>query len=176
MMVGAGIPITSRKEVTMERVNNILAHPLFLRHMEQNEAAEQDRIFCRHDMGHLLDVARIAMILNLEEGLGLEKEILYGAALLHDIGRLEQYENGTPHEEAGARIAPAILEECGYNEKETDVIVRAIRMHRTKTVAENADLSGVLYRADKMSRPCFYCKEESACNWGEEKKNRKIRL
>lgn len=160
----------------MERVNNILAHSLFLQHMELNEAAEQDRIFCRHDMGHLLDVARIAMILNLEEGLGLEKEILYGAALLHDIGRHEQYENGTPHEEAGARIAPAILAECGYDEKETDVIVQAIRLHRTKTVAENADLSGVLYRADKMSRPCFGCKAESACDWGEEKKNKKISL
>lgn len=160
----------------MKRVNNILAHPLFQQHMEQNEAAEQDRIFCRHDMGHLLDVARIAMILNLEEGLGLEKEILYGAALLHDIGRHEQYENGTPHEEAGARIAPAILGECGYNEKETDVIVGAIRMHRTKAAAENADLGGVLYRADKMSRPCFGCKAESVCNWEEEKKNKKISL
>ncbi|MDE6063942.1 MAG: HD domain-containing protein [Lachnospiraceae bacterium] len=160
----------------MKRVNNILAHPLFLQHMEQNEAAEQGRIFCRHDMGHLLDVARIAMILNLEEGLGLEKEILYGAALLHDIGRHEQYENETPHEEAGARIALEILGECGYNEKETSVIVKAIRLHRTQDVAEHADLSGVLCRADKMSRPCFCCKAESACNWGEEKKNKKISL
>lgn len=160
----------------MKRVNNILEHPLFLQHMERNEAAERDRIFCRHDMGHLLDVARIAMLLNLEEELGIEKEILYGAALLHDIGRHEQYEKKTPHEEAGARIAPQILRECGYNEKETDVIVNAIRMHRTKAVAEEPDLNGVLYRADKMSRPCFCCKAEGACNWGAEKKNKKISL
>lgn len=160
----------------MRRVNRILANPLFLQHMAQNEAAERDRIFCRHDMGHLLDVARIAMILNLEEGLGLEKEILYGAALLHDIGRHEQYENAAPHEEAGARIAPQILKECGYNEKETGVIVNAIRLHRTKSVADKDDLNGVLYRADKMSRPCFCCKAEGRCNWAEEKKNKKMSL
>lgn len=158
----------------MNRVNRILEHPLFIRHMEKNEAAERERRFCRHNMEHLLDVARIAMLLNLEKGLGLEKELLYGAALLHDIGRHEQYENAAPHEEAGARIAPQILKECGYNEKETDVIVNAIRMHRSKDAADNDDLSGVLYRADKLSRPCFCCKAESTCNWGEEKKNKKI--
>lgn len=160
----------------MSRIDAIIRHPVFIGHMEKNEAAEQGRIFCRHDMGHLLDVARIAMLLNLEEGLGLTKELLYGAALLHDIGRHEQYESGTPHEEAGAQIAPAILADCGYDEKETRVITEAIRMHRNKAIAECADLKGVLYRADKLSRPCFCCKAESACNWKEEKKNKHLRL
>ena len=160
----------------MSRIDAIIRHPVFIGHMEKNEAAEQGRIFCRHDMGHLLDVARIAMLLNLEEGLGLTKELLYGAALLHDIGRHEQYESGTPHEEAGAQIAPAILADCGYDEKETCVITEAIRMHRNKAIAECADLKGVMYRADKLSRPCFCCKAESACNWKEEKKNKHLRL
>lgn len=160
----------------MSRIDAIIRHPVFIGHMEKNEAAEQGRIFCRHDMGHLLDVARIAMLLNLEEGLGLTKELLYGAALLHDIGRHEQYESGTPHEEAGAQIAPAILADCGYNEKETYVITEAIRMHRNKAIAECADLKGILYRADKLSRPCFCCKAESACNWEEEKKNKHLCL
>lgn len=160
----------------MSRIDAIIRHPVFLRHMEKNEAAEQGRVFCRHDMGHLLDVARIAMLLNLEEGLGLTKELLYGAALLHDIGRHEQYENGTPHEEAGAQIAPVILTDCGYDEKETHVITEAIRMHRNKAIAECADLNGILYRADKLSRPCFCCKAERDCNWKEEKKNKHLRL
>lgn len=160
----------------MSRIDAIIRHPLFLQHMEKNEAAERDRLFCRHDMGHLLDVARIAMLINLEEGLGLTKELLYGAALLHDIGRHEQYENGTPHEEAGARIAPSILADCGYDEKETSVITEAVRMHRSGEAAGSADLNGVLYRADKLSRPCFCCKAESACNWKEEKKNRHLRV
>ncbi len=160
----------------MSRIDEIIRHPVFIEHMKKNEAAEQDRIFCRHDMGHLLDVARIAMLLNLEEGLGLTKELLYGAALLHDIGRHEQYEHGTPHEEAGAEIAPAILADCGYTEKETHVITEAIRQHRNKAVAECADLNGILYRADKLSRPCFYCKAKRECNWKEEKKNKHLRL
>lgn len=68
----------------MERVNRILRHEAFRRHMRENEAAEKERIFCRHDMAHFLDVARIAMILNLQQGLGISRDIIYGAALLHD--------------------------------------------------------------------------------------------
>ena len=38
-------------------------------------------------MRHFLDVARLAWIAGLEQGLGLDKEIVYAAALLHDIGK-----------------------------------------------------------------------------------------
>ncbi len=159
----------------MERIDKILNHDLFIEYMAKNDAAEADRSFCRHNMGHLLDVARIAMILNLEQGLRIEKDILYGAALLHDIGRHVQYENGTPHEQAGAALAPAILTECGYDDKETDVIVQAISLHRTKEIADEPSLNGILYRADKASRPCFACKAEGACDWKKEKKNRTLK-
>lgn len=159
----------------MERIDKILNHDLFIEHMARNDAAEADRSFCCHNMGHLLDVARIAMILNLEKELKIEKDIIYGAALLHDIGRHVQYENGTPHEQAGAELAPAILAECGYDNKETNVIVKAISLHRTKEIADEASLNGILYLADKASRPCFACRAESACNWKKEKKNRTIK-
>ncbi len=155
----------------MDRIDKIINHKLFQKHMKKNDAAEADRSFCRHNMAHLLDVARIAMILNLEEGLLLDKELVYGAALLHDIGKHVQYEDGTPHEQAGAVIAPAILRECGYSDIETDVIQDAIRNHRTEKIAEEKSLSGILYRADKASRPCFACNMEKACNWKKEKKN-----
>ena len=98
----------------MERVNRILQHEAFKWHMRENEEAEKERIFCHHDMVHFLDVARIAMILNLQEGVGISQGVIYGAALLHDIGRHEQYKDGTPHETASARIAPDILADCGY--------------------------------------------------------------
>lgn len=159
----------------MERFNKILNHDLFIRHLKENEAAEADRRFCRHNMVHLLDVARIAMILNLQEGNFVEKDLIYGAALLHDIGRHVQYENGTPHEIAGAVIAPEILRDCGYDEKETDVIVSAIRTHRTKEVESEKTLNGILYRADKASRACFACKAEAECDWKQEKKNLQIK-
>ena len=41
------------------------------------EQLEQQRIFCRHGLEHLLDVARIAWILTMEDQLPLDKEIVY---------------------------------------------------------------------------------------------------
>ena len=110
----------------MDRIDKILNHDLFLYHLGKNNAAEADRRFCRHSMVHFLDVARIGTIIALEEGLELDREWIYAAALLHDCGKHEQYENGTPHEQASARIAPEILKDCGFDDKETDVIVTAI--------------------------------------------------
>ena len=52
----------------MDRIDKILNHDLFLRHLKENEKAEIDRQFCCHDMNHFLDVARIGEIINLEEG------------------------------------------------------------------------------------------------------------
>lgn len=155
----------------MERIDKILNHDLFLECLRLNEQAEADRIFCHHDMTHFLDVARIAMIMNLEKGLGIPKDVIYAAALLHDIGRYMQYAEGIPHEEASAQLAPQILKDCGYSDKETRVIVSAIAAHRDKTVAEETSLNGILYKADKASRPCFSCKAAGECNWKADKKN-----
>ncbi|MGN0431468.1 MAG: HD domain-containing protein [Lachnospiraceae bacterium] len=159
----------------MERIDKILNHNLFLEYLRLNEEAECDRIFCHHDMVHFLDVARIAWILNLEEKLGLAKEWIYAAALLHDIGRHIQYADGMPHEKASALLAPEILRDCGFDDKETDVIVSAIATHRNKEIAAEASLNGILYRADKASRPCFACKAEKQCDWKKDKKNKTIK-
>jgi len=161
----------------MSRIDAIIRHPVFIGHMEKNEAAEQGRIFCRHDMGHLLDVARIAMLLNLEEGLGLTKELLYGAALLHDIGRYRQYEAGIPNEEASASLADEILPECSFSEEEQAQIRDAILGHRRKEAgaAKGSSLAELLCRADKLSRNCFACAVREACNWPKDKMNMGIR-
>ncbi len=157
--------------VVMDRVNRILGHEIFLYHLNANNTAEADRRFCRHNMAHFLDVARIGTILNLEEGLELEREVIYAAALLHDLGKHVQYEEGIPHEVVSGEIAPRILRECGFDEKETTVIVDAIRVHRTAEVAPEGNLRGILYRADKASRACFACEAEKECNWKDGKKN-----
>ncbi len=159
----------------MERIDRILKHPLFWEHLEANHTAEANRCFCRHNMEHFLDVARIGQIINLEEQLQIPKEWIYAAGLLHDMGKHIQYENGTPHELASGEIAPLILEECGFDESETSVIVSAILAHRDEGSAENKELRGVLYRADKASRACFCCKQKDACNWKGEKKNLQIK-
>ncbi len=158
----------------MERVNRILQHAGYQKNREQIEQCESERIFCKHDMGHFLDVARIAQILNLKERLYISEELIYAAALLHDIGRHIQYKEGTPHEKASVPIAAGILEECGFDNTEIELILYAIESHRTSKIKEKNDLAGIIYRADKLSRPCFSCQMESECNWKNEKKNRII--
>lgn len=158
----------------MERIDRIINHPLFRENIEKNRAAETKRRFCRHDMVHFLDVARIGMIINLEEDLGIPKDLVYGAALLHDIGKHLQYKEGIPHEKASAEIAPKILSDCGYREEEIDSVTDAILQHRNSEAATEKNLRGVLYRADKASRACFACKSEPDCNWKGSKKNKSI--
>lgn len=161
----------------MERINWILNHPLYISSYKHLEELEKDRIFCCHQIPHLLDVARIAYIRNLEENLGLKKSVIYTAAILHDIGKALQYEQKTPHEIASTEIAEEILssmpEELAFTDTETHSILSAIRNHR-KPVADAAILDHLLYESDKMSRNCFCCPAHEECNWSPEKKNKEI--
>lgn len=159
----------------MERVNRILRHPDFIRLQEELDRLEAERRFCRHGMQHLIDTARLAYLFALESSADLPKDVIYAAALLHDIGRAEQYRNGTPHDVAGCAAAEPILAECGFAEEERDMILTAIGSHRKekskkKAMAKEA-LAAILYHADKKSRLCFLCNAEAECNWAKEKKN-----
>ena len=164
-----------KSETTMKRIDQILSHPVFREQFALLQEAEKDRIFCRHTMEHFLDVARLMYIYTLEDQAGFSKEMLYAAGLLHDIGRYEQMEQGTPHHLAGARLAEIILTDCGFSPAEQEPILAAIRSHRVKDTAETPLFSRYLYRADKQSRNCFSCPARAACNWPEEKMNLTIR-
>ena len=157
----------------MERVNRIWNHTYYRQCLDKISALEADREFCRHTPEHFLDVARLTWIFAMEEGLDIERGLVYAAALLHDIGRFRQYEDGTPHDVAGVEIAERLLPECGYTEQVTSVIVDMIASHRKK--GSGKDIDGLFYRADKMSRSCFLCLAERECNWPAEKKNMVIR-
>ena len=163
----------------MKKVNAILAHPLYRECYARLEELEKDRIFCRHQMTHLLDVARIAYISNMEQGLGIEKEVIYAAALLHDIGKYVQYEDGTPHEQSGEKIASEILgslsEKDAFSDEENRMILTAIRGHRR--LREGAEvLEKLMYTSDKASRMCFACPAEGECDWSTEKKNMELKI
>ena len=154
----------------MELVNRILQHPIFQRELQALEHLERNRIFCRHGVEHLLEVARLAYLYNLEEGLGISARLIYAAALLHDIGRGEQYRTGTPHDVAGLALAEPILQDCGFSPEEQTAILEAISAHRGDGGKRQA-LGALLYRADKKSRPCFACEARKLCNWPPEKQN-----
>ena len=156
----------------MDRVNQIWKHPLYQTELHKLQLLEADREFCRHTPEHFLDVARLAYIRALEENYSVSKELIYCTALLHDIRRARQYEDGTPHDEAGAVIAEQILKELGFSPEEIQAIVSAIRGHRAET--NQTILGQLIYRADKKSRNCFSCKAEPECYWSSAKKNMTI--
>lgn len=56
------------KYIEMTRLNAVWNHPLYQKYYRENEKMEHDREFCCHQITHLLDVARIAYIKNLEAG------------------------------------------------------------------------------------------------------------
>lgn len=163
----------------MKRVNAILKAPLYRRCYARLEELEKERIFCCHQMPHLLDVARIAYILNIEQNLGLEKEVIYAASILHDIGKYAQYEDGTPHEQSGEKIASEILDslpdDAAFSEEEKRMILTAIRGHR-KLREDAKPLERLLYTSDKASRMCFACPAESECDWSVDKKNMELEI
>ncbi len=169
--MGSNVPKEMKHK---DRFNLILGHPDYLEYLKQNEAAEIDRSFCHHNLSHFLDVARITYIMNLEQNLGLSKDLIYAVALLHDIGRWRQYTENIPHDLASAELAEPILKECGYLEAEKEEILGAILSHRS-CENEKSSLNEIIYIADKASRACFQCKASPECNWSEEKKNYEIR-
>ena len=163
----------------MDRIQLIFEHPLYKENFIGIQEAERNRIYCGHDLAHFLDVARICYILSLENGDIIEKSIIYAAALLHDIGRLKQINEGIPHDAAGSEIAEIILADAGFGEEERFTIREAILHHRrskSEDYNETDKLSYYLYKADKLSRQCYCCRVSDECNWDSEKKNKLIHI
>lgn len=171
--------IKNSENITTKRLTFIQNHPLYLSADRRLQELEETRIFCRHQMNHLLDVARIAYILNLEMRLGISRDLIYAAAILHDIGKGRQYEEGIPHETASADLAEQILADMpaklAFTPEEQQQILTAIRGHR-RLRCDAEPLEALLYKSDKMSRACFACPAESQCNWSNDKKNMEIQL
>ena len=156
----------------MDRINKIYNSPIYRRELVYIGEDEKNRIYCKHDIEHFLDVARIAYIMNLEKGMNYDKDVIYAVALLHDFGRHKEYQEGVNHHQASADIAKEILRQAGYTRKESKVIIDAILNHRN----ENNDnqLNELMYTADKMSRKCFCCNAIESCKWSNSKKNQGI--
>lgn len=155
----------------MEYVNRLLNHKEYRAQLAQLEVLEKDRIYCKHGIDHLLAVARIAQLKNIKRQQPVDKEEIYLAALLHDLGRVDEYQNGTPHEEAGIRKAAYFLEQISIEEPKKTEIIHAISKHREKEKEQEQVLSVLLQEADKESRNCRFCAAYESCKWSEDKKN-----
>ena len=68
-------------------------------------------------------------------GFQFDRELVYIAAMLHDIGVLEPYDQGARFEVDGARAARAFLEGHVYPAEKIEVVWDAIALHTTASIA-----------------------------------------
>lgn len=146
----------------MEIVDRILNHPQFCTYLQMNAEAEKDRLYCRHDFQHTLDVARVAYCMTMERSLPIEKELIYATALLHDIAKWKQYGQDLDHAKEGTFLAGQILFDIDLDENTIDTILSAIRTHRSKD-GDKSVLGEILYESDKACRPCVFCESLEGC-------------
>ncbi len=156
----------------MKRIDKILEDSLYKKSLEEINECERDRVFCRHNLDHFINMARIAYIMVLEDGLDIKKDIIYAIGLLHDIGRAKEYKENIPHHIASVEIAKEILAGKGFSVDEIETILGGIFDHRKG--GENP-LGKIVFKSDKISRACFSCKAEKECKWSREKKNLTIK-
>lgn len=132
--------------------------------MEKIDRLEKQRLFCKHGFEHGLNVARIAYAYLLEKGeVVFSKELVYAAALLHDIGRWVEYETGENHAEASARLSLPLLEACGFDLDDIRVILKGIREHRRHPEDNLTLLGEALALADDWARDCRHCSAQTLC-------------
>lgn len=162
----------------MKRIEALWQNRIYRNYYQRLQEEERERLFCRHDMQHFLDVARIAYIINMEQHMGIAKDVIYAAALLHDMGRVKEYDSGMPHALASVTMANEILatlpKEAAFTEIEKKTIFSAIATHQKNDGTRDEPLAMVLQKADRLSRPCYLCRSRSQCKWPNEKMNMTI--
>lgn len=157
----------------MKYVERLLADTDYLEQMKLLEELEKERRFCRHGLSHVLDVARIAWIEVLEQHLPFEKEEIYLVALLHDMGRIQEYQEGIPHHVSGVMQTEIFLDKISYPAEKRSRMMSVVEKHREKDKL-NDDFINIIKQADNSSRNCFYCEVSSECKWSTERKNKTI--
>ena len=102
-----------------------------------------------HGMDHTERVTRLCRIIGEHEH--ADMAVLIPAALLHDIARPLEKEQGLPHEMEGSRMAEAYLASIHYNPALIPAISAAIRTHRFRSDEKPATPEArILSDADKL--------------------------
>lgn len=184
----------------MKYTDLVLKHPIYREFVEEIHMAESFRIYCGHEIDHAMDVARLAWIYYLEdwmkgnaekkpdddfanEGIAYiwnpnmeeTKDLFYVAALLHDIGRVAQYETGVHHAVAGIEPAKQILMDIQAPIDWVGQILDVIAEHSDKEASHvEKNLQYYIAKADHDCRLCFSCLAADSCKWTEEQRNQTI--
>ncbi|MEM1547409.1 MAG: HD domain-containing protein [Thermoproteota archaeon] len=102
-----------------------------------------------HDWLHAERVYRMCM--KIREREGGDPEVLAAAALLHDVGVQNEFEQNVDHSEESARIAGEILCEIGFSSDKIRRVQEAIRQHRFRNSVEATTLEAkILQDADRL--------------------------
>lgn len=102
-----------------------------------------------HDFDHVKRVLRLVERIGRAEKADLE--ILRAAALLHDIGRMEEEKTGECHAEKGALLARKILMDCSFPKSKIEAVLHCIESHRFRGNLKPRSLEAkILYDADKL--------------------------
>lgn len=106
-----------------------------------------------------------------------KKDQFYVTGLLHDIGRVAQYETGEHHSEAGVRIAKQLLAEIEYPSEWMAETLQIVGVHhgREEEKEESGTMEYYIRRADHLSRNCFCCEAADSCKWSDEERNQTIK-
>jgi len=160
----------------MERLNKLINDAKYKQYLAKIKQRERERIFCRHNWSHFINVGRIAYMLMLEQNLKDKlinvwklqedsnvQEIIYTAAILHDIGRWKEYDTGQDHAQVSADLAEGLLIDHGFVDLEKRIILRAIREHRGESNGNKSLLGNLISRADNLSRDCHACLVRHKC-------------
>lgn len=181
----------------MKFAEKLLKHPEFLQLQKRVQEMEQDRMYCHHELSHALDVCRMAWMMYLEDeykthlkdyadhaeepylnadNMLAKKDQFYVTGLLHDIGRVAQYETGEHHSVAGVRIAEKLLTEIEYPSEWMRETLQIVGVHhgRDEKAGEPSRMEYYIRRADHLSRNCFFCEASDSCKWKKEERNQTI--
>lgn len=159
----------------------VLEHATYQDRLAKLALMEEQRVFCKHDLEHSLEVARIALQVARGNDLQISEDVIKTTALLHDMGRVEQYEQGVSHVEASVAFAREILLLLDTDNTMIDVICDAIQNHSRRDLAKErfanafaiSTLKELISHADQFSRKCYMCRAYDACKWHPEEKIQK---
>jgi uncharacterized protein len=122
---------------------------------QQYEDLEKFMLFCMKDSVH--DKLHVYRVVNYAAQIADETEnadfdVVITASLLHDIGRVDEFENPSiSHAETGSRKARDFLLSSGYSLSFSEKIELCILSHRHKKGAVPESLEAkILYDADKL--------------------------
>ena len=110
-----------------------------------------------HDWDHTERVLHNSRIIAQGESdnSNVDMLIVEAAALLHDIGRVEELKNNGKicHADLGFEITPGILRECGFeDEEEIAKIAECVKRHRFRGKSEKPETieQKIIFDADKL--------------------------